>query len=330
MDSIPCIDLAPSFSPDGRAAVAASIKRACETVGFFTVTGHGVPDSVVDALRSEARAFFALPQHVKDQVPHPASKISRGYFPPKHRALSYSLGKASPPDWQEGFAMGPLDPPPAYLVGTPAEEFFFAPNIWPEGRPALRTAFETYFRALDALSAHILRLFAVALGLDWTFFDDKTDRSTSVMRAIWYPPQPEPPEPGQLRAGEHSDYGTLTILKGDDVPGGLQVRLRNGGWVDVHPRPDSFVCNIGDLMMRWTNDAWLSNVHRVANPPREHASVGRLSVPFFHNPNADALVACIPGFGGEAAKYPPVAFGDHYLGKFNRAANMTVELEAAE
>jgi isopenicillin N synthase-like dioxygenase len=331
MNGIPCIDLAPSFTPEDRAAVAAQIAEACRTVGFFTIVGHGVPDATVETLKSEARAFFALPIEEKAKVPHPASKISRGYFPPRHRALSYSLGKEAPPDLQEGFACGPFDPPPEAIAGTPAAEFFFAPNIWPTDRPQLRAAFETYFRTLDDLSLHILRLFALALGLDWTFFDTKCDRGASVMRVIWYPPQPEPPEPGQLRAGEHSDYGTLTILKGEDVPGGLQVRLRNGEWADVHPRPDAFICNIGDLMMRWTNDAWVSNVHRVANPPREYASVGRMSIPFFHNPNADAFIECISAFAGDTAKYPPVVFAEHYLGKHLKAAHMskTVDLAAA-
>jgi isopenicillin N synthase-like dioxygenase len=325
---IPCIDLAPSFTPAGRGAVAGQIRHACETIGFFTVTGHGVPDSVVEALRAEARAFFALPEAEKLRVPQPPSKVSRGYMPPKQRALGYSLGQATPPDWQEGFGIGPLGPAPAHLAGSAMDDFFFAPNIWPEGRTAFRAAFETYFTAMDALSAHVLRLFALALELDWHFFDSKIDHAASVLRTIWYPPQPEPPEPGQLRAGEHSDYGTLTILKGDDVPGGLQVRLRGGGWVDVHPAPDSFVCNIGDLMMRWTNDEWLSNVHRVANPPREYATIGRLSIPFFHNPNADALVEVIQGFygDGKAVKYPPVVFGNHYLSKHNRAAKMVTEL----
>ena len=302
------------------------IRQACETVGFFTIVGHGVPDSVVADLQAEARAFFALPEAEKHRVPQPPNCNSRGYMPPKQRALGYTLGAQTPPDWQEGFGVGPSGAAPAHLAGT-AAAFFFAPNLWPADRPAFRTAFETYFHAMDALSVHLLRLFAVALGLPPAFFDDKVDHGASVLRAIWYPPQPEPPEPGQLRAGAHSDYGTLTILKGDDVPGGLQVKLRDGDWTDVHPRPDAFVCNIGDLMMRWTNDEWLSNVHRVANPPREAASIGRLSIPFFHNPNADALVECITGFygAGKAAKYPPTVFADHYLSKFNRAARMTVE-----
>ncbi|HEY0184366.1 MAG TPA: 2-oxoglutarate and iron-dependent oxygenase domain-containing protein, partial [Rhodopila sp.] len=192
-ETIPCIDLAPSFQPAGRLDVAETIREACETIGFFTIVGHGVADSVIDDLQSQARAFFALPADEKLRVPHPPTRVSRGYFPPKHRALSYSLGKTAPPDWQEGYAMGPLDPVPHALAGTPAGDFFYAANIWPADRPEFRTAFETYFRALDRLSAHVLRLFALGLGLGFDFFDDKIDRSTSVMRAVWYPPQPEPP-----------------------------------------------------------------------------------------------------------------------------------------
>ena len=232
---IPCIDLSPSFSLEGRDEVAAQICQACETVGFFTIVGHGVPDSVATNLQTEARAFFALREPEKRRVPQPENRNSRGYMPPKQRALGYTLGAETPPDWQEGFGMGPLDPAPPHLAGSPAAEFFFAPNIWPADRPAFQNACETYFIAMETLSLHLLRLFAVALGLPPAFFDDKVDHSASVLRTIWYPPQIEPPEPGQLRAGAHSDYGTLTILKGDDVPGGLQVKLRDGDWTDCTP-----------------------------------------------------------------------------------------------
>jgi isopenicillin N synthase-like dioxygenase len=180
---------------------------------------------------------------------------------------------------------------------------------------------------MEGLSLHLLRLFARALGLDEHFFDDKVRHHTSTMRVIHYPPQERAPEPGQLRAGEHTDYGTLTILKGEDVPGGLQVKVRNGGWIDVHPPADGFVCNIGDLMMRWTNDHWVSNPHRVANPPREHAHVGRLSIPFFHNIDLDAEIRCIRAFYGteEREKYPAVRFGEYYMSKHMKAQHMKAE-----
>jgi isopenicillin N synthase-like dioxygenase len=331
-DSVPVVDLRPSFSGEaaGRQQVAEAIRAACEEIGFFTVIGHGVPAATIAALEREAKAFFALPLEEKLKTPQPVERISRGYSHVGSRGLAYSTGKATPPDLQESFAMGPLDGAPAAARGTPAETYFFMQNRWPPRSEEFRRAFETYYRAMEGLSLHILRLFARALGLDDHYFDDKVDRHTSTMRAIYYPPQETAPTPGQLRAGEHTDYGTLTILKGEDVPGGLQVRVRSGGWIDVHPRPDSFVCNIGDLMMRWTNDRWLSNPHRVANPPPEFAALGRLSIPFFHNPNVDAEIRCIRAFYGtdEAEKYPPVRFGEYYLSKHLKAQHMSLDKTA--
>ena len=326
LTEVPAIDLGPSFEAGetGRNRVAAEIRRACEEIGFCSIVGHRVPDEVVETLRREARAYFALQPEEKLKTPQPPEKISRGYSHVGSRGLAFSLGKETPPDLQESFAMGPIKEAPPAIAGTPAERLFFFPNSWPTNRPKFRAAFEAYYNEMDKLAVHILRLFARALNLDDGFFDSKVDKATSTMRAIYYPPQDRVPEPGQLRAGEHTDYDTLTILKGDDVPGGLQVKLRHGGWVDVHPRSDAFVCNIGDLMMRWTNDEWVSNVHRVANPPPEAMRLGRLSIPFFHNPNVDAEIRCITSFYDANAdeKYPAVTFGDFYLSKHMKAQNM--------
>ncbi|QPF89290.1 isopenicillin N synthase family dioxygenase [Bradyrhizobium commune] len=331
LTEVPAIDLAPSFDPGeaGRDRVAAEIRRACEEIGFFSVIGHRVPDDVVAVLQREAKDYFALPLEEKLKTPQPPEKISRGYSHVGSRGLAFSMGKETPPDLQESFAMGPVKPAPSAIVGTPQEKLFFFPNSWPEQRPGFRAAFEAYYCEMDRLAVHILRLFARALKLDDGFFDEKVNQATSTMRAIYYPPQEQMPALGQLRAGEHTDYDTLTILKGDDVPGGLQVKLRHGGWVDVHPRSDAFVCNVGDLMMRWTNDEWVSNLHRVANPPPEAMKLGRLSVPFFHNPNVDAEIRCVTSFYGKGEKYPPVRFGDFYLSKHMKAQNMTKAPEAS-
>lgn len=322
MEKVPLIDVAPFLTGDAeqRERVATEIRKACEEIGFFTITGHGVPEQVYQSLRREVLDFFTLPEAQRLEVKQPASKISRGYSAHASRALAYSLGDETPPDLQQSFAMGPVDAPPPGAVGTPAEAAFFHPNYWPEKPQGLQEAFETYYRSMSHLATEVLRMFAMALGLDAHAFDSKVDRHTSTMRAILYPAQTVLPEPGQLRAGAHTDYGTLTILRGEDVPGGLQVRTRSGNWVDVHPAPESFVCNIGDLMMRWTNDRWLSNLHRVANPPPEHAGTQRLSVAFFHNPNFDAEIRCIDPHA--AAKYPPVIFGEYYLSKHLKAQNM--------
>lgn len=166
-----------------------------------------------------------------------------------------------------------------------------------------------------------MRLFALALDQPETFFDDKVDRHISRLRVRNYPAPHEPPAPGQLRAGAHSDYGSLTILKAEDKAGGLQVCNNAGEWVDVAIVPDCFIVNLGDLMARWTNDRWVSTLHRVANPPMELARVSRRqSLVFFHNPNYDAVIECIPGCQGpdNPPKYPPITSGEYLRGQFVR------------
>src|SRR5438094_632923 len=124
----------------------------------------------------------------------------------------------------------------------------------------------------------------------------------------YHPAQARLPTPGQLRAGAHTDYGGFTILSGEDVPGGLQVRTRDGRWVDVATTPTRFVVNIGDLLMRWTNDRWLSNMHRVVNPPAGDGRP-RLSIAFFNHPNYDVTIECLASQG--PARHPPMRSGDY-------------------
>jgi len=159
-----------------------------------------------------------------------------------------------------------------------------------------------------------MRLFAQALGLPQDWFADKIDRHTTNLVLSNYPdPSDEEPE-GQMRAGAHTDYGTLTILRAEDKPGGLEILTRGGRWARVPIIPGSFVVNIGDLMARWTNDRWVSTMHRVAPPPPgQGRGSRRLSLTFFHQPNWDALVECIPTcLDGKPARYAPILSGDHF------------------
>ena len=136
-------------------------------------------------------------------------------------------------------------------------------------------------------------LFALALGLDEDFFVDKIDRPVSSMRAVHYPSLGTPPLAGQLRTGAHSDYGSITILQTDDADGCLQVKTHSGSWIDVISPDGAFVVNLGDLMSRWTNDRWISTLHRVAAPPAGDSGA-RLSLVFFGQPNYDIVIKCLP------------------------------------
>jgi isopenicillin N synthase-like dioxygenase len=318
--AIPLIDVAPFLAgdPDGKRAVVQAVSRACEEIGFFTIVGHGVDAALIRRMDHVSREFFDLPLAEKQKVARPRPEQSRGYIGIGDEHLAYGLDHATT-DLKEFFAIGPIDVPDEPYFSCAAAYPSFAPNVWPERPSGLREVFVGYYRAMESLAATIMRMFALALELPEDFFRDKTDRHISGLRVINYPDQSRTPEPGQLRAGAHSDYGALTILKAQDVAGGLQVRDRSGEWVDVQAAADAFVVNIGDLMMHWTNDRWISTVHRVVNPPRERALASRRqSIVFFYQPNYDALIECLPSCcgPGRPAKYAPVTSGEHRLRKF--------------
>jgi isopenicillin N synthase-like dioxygenase len=307
---VPLIDLEPARR-GGRAdreRVAASIDAACREIGFFAIGGHGVSDRLVEALRARAHEFFALPAAEKDAARHPVPGTNRGYHPVGGEALSRANDAAAPPDLKEFFHVGPVDTSlDAYYTGAEGRAHFL-PNIWPARPAGFAEAAVEYYRAMHALVAFLMRLAALGLGVDEPFFDDKVDRSIGTMRLNYYPAQSRAPAPGQLRASAHTDYGGFTILSGEDVPGGLEVRTRDGRWIPVATTADRFVVNIGDLLMRWTNDRWLSNMHRVVNPPLGDApSRPRLSIAFFNHPNHDALIECLPTQG--PARHAPVRSG---------------------
>ncbi|MGQ9366113.1 isopenicillin N synthase family dioxygenase [Azospirillum sp. ST 5-10] len=308
---IPVIDIAPALSGglEDRLRVARAIDRTCTEIGFFTIAGHGVPTAVMDDLRSAAYDFFHLPLEEKRRAVHPVAGTPRGYRALGIEALAAGNGADTPPDLKEYYHFGRERWPDEPYYGSAEGQRYFIPNLWPERPAGFAAAAERYYVEMERLTGFMMRLTALALGIDERFFDDKIDRHITAMRINFYPAQAVPPAPGQLRAGAHTDYGLLTILNGENVPGGLQVLTRGGAWVDVETDPGTFVINIGDLLMRWTNDRWVSNTHRVVNPPAEAAAAERMSIAFFHHPNYDALVECVAPPGG--AKHPPVRSGDY-------------------
>jgi isopenicillin N synthase-like dioxygenase len=322
LTKVPVIDVAPFLA--GTAAdqqgVVREVGRACEEIGFFTVVGHGVEEKLVQRMTDVSRAFFALPLAEKLEVKRPRPEQSRGYIGIGDEHLAYGIGQRTT-DLKEFFAIGPVDVPDEEYYTCPAAYPSFAPNVWPTRPAELRAVFTEYYRTMERLAAHLMRVFAIALDLPPDFFRAKTDRHISGIRVINYPDQPDEPEPGQLRAGAHSDYGALTILKAENAPGGLQVQNRLSDWVDVEPVADAFVINLGDLMRHWTNDRWVSTLHRVVNPPRDRAlGSRRQSIVFFYQPNYDAVIECLPSCcgPGNPPRYEPVTSGEHRLRKFLR------------
>ena len=309
MTRVPVIDLTAARAGDAaeRRRAAAAIDAACRDIGFFAITGHGVDETMVARLRRVAHAFFERPMAEKLAFRHPVAGTNRGYHPVGGEALAKANDGAAPPDLKEFFHVGPVDVGDDPYYTSAEGRPHFAPNIWPAHPGDFERAATEYYRAMSGLIRFLMRLAALALDVDEHFFDDKVDRSIGTMRLNYYPAQTAAPAPGQLRASAHTDYGGFTILSGEDVPGGLQVRTRGGDWIDVPTAPTRFVVNIGDLLMRWTNDRWLSNLHRVVNPPG--GTGARLSIAFFNHPNYDALIECLPSQG--PPRHPPVRSGEY-------------------
>jgi isopenicillin N synthase-like dioxygenase len=311
MTAVPVIDL-------GASDAVARIADACERIGFLVITGHGADAGVIERAWTAARRFFDLPLDDKMSVAMPYPGYPYGYAPFRGERLAASLGAETPPDLKETFSMGPVAVPPGREITDPAEAFAYERTPWPAALPEFRPAMEQYYGSLAALVQRIMRLFAAALRLPDEFFDSRIDRHTSALRVLNYPALTERPQPGQLRAGAHSDYGTVTVLRADSAPGGLEVQMGEQ-WVAVPIVEDSFVVNLGDAMARWTNDRWRSTLHRVVVPPDDVAATARRqSMAFFHNANWDAVIECLPSClaAGESPRYPPTTAGEHLMSKF--------------
>jgi isopenicillin N synthase-like dioxygenase len=265
---LPVIDLTASDVP-------ARIESACRDTGFFYVAGHGVPATLRAGLDAAARAFFSLPEKDKLEIAMArGGRAWRGFFPVGGELTSGA------PDLKEGLYFGTELP-----AGHPLP--LHGPNLFPRQVPELRTLVLAYLDELTRVAQTVLRGVAESLGLAADYFAaGYTADPTVLFRIFHYPPAPAG-DPG-WGVGEHTDYGLLTLLAQDDN-GGLQVHTP-GGWLDAPPLPDTFVCNIGDMLERLTGGWYRSTPHRVRNT----SGRDRLSFPFFFDPDFTADVPPLP------------------------------------
>ncbi|MCO5978211.1 isopenicillin N synthase family dioxygenase [Ideonella oryzae] len=309
---LPLIDIRGlrGADPVAQRAVADQLRQACLNHGFFYVTHHGIDAALIAQVFAASQRFFDLGMDDKLAVDKRLSPCNRGYEPLKAQTLE----SGAPPDLKESFYIGAEVPPDDPRVQ--AGRFNTGPNQWPAALPDFAPVMTRYHAAALALGETLMRGLALSLDLPPDHFDAYLEDPSATLRLLHYPPQPANPQPGEKGCGAHTDFGGITLLLQDDA-GGLQVwDSQQRHWIDAPPVPGAFVVNIGDLLARWTNDRYVSTLHRVINLSGRE----RYSVPFFFTGNLQHRVECLPTClaPGEAPKYPAVTVEEHQIACYRR------------
>ena len=307
IEKIPVIDVKPlrAGTLENAYSVALEIRQAAEEIGFFYIRNHGVPESVIKQSYSAAKDFFNLPKVVKNNV-----KINSNH----HGYLCFGEAKmeqAERVDLKESFVWG-LDLPDEHPSVT-MENPFLGRNQWPVEIPEFKKSVYPFFEAGLQCGLDMMRAFALGMGLPEDSFLKATDEPIARSSIIHYPPQSEDLGEEQFGVAPHTDYGCLTLLWQDQV-GGLEVQNREGEWVTAHPIDNTLVVNVGDLLMRWTNEGFISTPHRVVNRKGQE----RYSMVIAWDPNFDTIVdPSIVCQNGALPLYSPLSCGDYVLSRFD-------------
>ncbi|MGM0570250.1 isopenicillin N synthase family dioxygenase [Marinobacter sp.] len=306
MPSLPLISIAGLNSDDPvvRRKTAAELGRACREVGFFYATDHGIPDNVLESVFAGARNLFGLPLSEKEALSIKLSPHNRGYVAMSDEKLNPQAGS----DMKEAFNIGTDFPEdhPDVVAGKP----FRGVNFWPP-IPGWREHALGYFNHCLELGRTIHRGFSLDLGLDEGFFAQHLTLPIATLRMLRYPASAGQVARDDGGAGTHTDYGNITILATDEVAG-LEVLNRQGEWIQAPYVPGAFVCNIGDCLMRWSNDTYVSTPHRVRPPARE-----RYAIAFFLEVNPDSVVDPRDVVKDEAPKYEPITCAEYLASRLN-------------
>jgi isopenicillin N synthase-like dioxygenase len=307
---IPIIDFAPFLDddPEGKRRVAQTIYRACHEVGFMYLKNHGIPEGAIAQAFDQSQQFFAMPTEEKQTIAWSSETSNRGYIGIERERLD----EHQPGDLKEAFNVG-CEVPPEELAE--ADEALVL-NKWPEGQDTFKDTISDFFEVCAEAASRVFRAFAIALDMPETYIVDKHQSKGYTLRLLHYPPMNVTPKPGQIRAGAHSDYGTLTLLFQDDV-GGLEVQTKSGEWISAPCIPGTILINTGDLTERWSNDVFRSTKHRVGLPTPEKAGRDRYSIAFFCQPDADADIVCFPSCQSDdnPPRYAPIKSGDYLLSR---------------
>jgi isopenicillin N synthase-like dioxygenase len=302
--SIPILDLSLARSSATLPKLVRQLDEACKTSGFFYIVNHGVPKPLIAKVFSLTAQFFALSDEQKMAMHLSRSTCRRGY----ERIGDQTLDENALPDQKESFYCGieyPNDHP--YVLKSYDT---YGVSQWPSQVPLFQSTMGEYIATQLKICHEIMGLVALAFDLKQDYFEPTLQDPMVTLRLLRYPPHPQNADARLFGAGAHTDWGAVTVLAQDEQ-GGLEVQLPSGQWVSAPPVADSFVVNLGDMMPRWTNDIYRSNLHRVVNASK--SGLPRYSIPFFFEPNFEAPIEPIPGTvsNDKPRRYGPCTAGEH-------------------
>ncbi|KAK6472840.1 UPF0676 protein C1494.01-like [Huso huso] len=279
--------------PDERLSVMTEeIKQAFSGTGFVYLENTGIEQQEVNRVMDVSKKFFLLPEDTKKLCARNSDheNFNDGWVSSEIERLN----PLRPGDLKEAFNISHLDS----VLKWPSDASI----------PEFQEVLDSFFRRCKALALRVLEVTALSLGLQRDFFVKKhkligTNKNCTTLRTLYYPPLHNVTvKPNQVRCGEHSDYGSVTLLFQDES-GGLEVMHRSGQYISAPCIPGTVLVNIADLMQRWTSDVLVSTSHRVLLPPDDKMNTSRQSVAFFVHPDNDEIISCCDG----SNKYPPVS-----------------------
>ena len=303
--TIPVIDVSGAIDGTDVAGVATAIYQAATNHGFFYISGHGIDQGLLDQAFAVSKSFFELAPFEKETVA--VNTHQRGWMA---QGMSHLPG-AKTHDLKEVFFWGTetASDDPDVLAKKP----LVAVNQWPTTAfPQLETELRPYYNALCDVARHVMPAIAVSLDQPADFFVACYEKPLARGQLVYYPPSTAADEAEErFGVAPHTDFGVLTLLL-QDSSGGLQVKSKSGNWIKAPPIAGTLVCNIGDLLARWSNNRFASTLHRVVNRTKN----ARYSIPVFFDPHTDTIIDPADlGVAKEDSYYEPVAAGQHISGR---------------
>lgn len=297
---LPVIDLSGLLTGDLE-SVATKLGEAARNSGFFYITGHGVPQSLIDDMFAASHTFHSMPRSFKMKYWCGFTTNHRGYVPFEENGSHFPDRINFFDAWDMSFEAAADHPD--YL----AQWRMTGPNIWPDLDGWQQTV-STYYDAIFQLGLKLLDAFAFELGVDSNELRQHITNPTSQLRMLRYIENNQQESDNSIGIDSHSDFECFTILL-QGAPG-LQVMNADDYWVEAPPIPGTFIVNIGDIFETWSAGMYKSTQHRVANIGKP-----RYSFPLFFGLDYHAIVQPLEKFrtAETAAKYPPIKAGDHLM-----------------